>query len=192
MTARRLSRNARRKSRVSSMIIRRGLDPQPSPEADDASEAPPTPARSALMGRIRGKNTTPEMVVRRAAHRLGLRFRIHRRDMPGTPDIVFPKFGLVIFVHGCFWHRHEGCRRCTTPKTRSDFWSEKFDKNVERDQRDSETLRRQGWNVLIIWECQTKSLAELDVLLIDATVGRANRLEQVDRATASPTRKSRI
>ncbi len=156
------------------MIVRQDLGLQHSPVADEALEAPPTLARSALMRRIRGKNTTPEMVVRRAIHRLGLRFRIHRRDMPGTPDIVLRKYGLVIFVHGCFWHRHEGCRRCTTPKTRIDFWNEKFKKNVERDRRNGDTLRSQGWNVLIIWECQTKNLAALDALLIDATVGRAN------------------
>lgn len=174
------------------MIIRQDLGPQQQPEAHEASEAPPTPARSALMGRIRGKNTKPEMVVRRAAHRLGLRFRIHRRDMPGTPDIVLRKYGLVIFVHGCFWHRHEGCRRCTTPKTRIDFWNEKFKKNVERDQRDGDALRKQGWNVLIIWECQTKNLTDLDALLIDATVGRANQIKRADRPTGSLTRKSRI
>lgn len=141
-------------------------------KADEVAEAAPTPARSALMSRIRGKDTTPEIVVRRAAHRLGLRFRVHRRDLPGTPDMVLRKHGLAIFVHGCFWHRHEGCRRCTTPKTRTDFWNKKFNKNVERDQRDVDTLQKQGWNVLIIWECQTKNLADLDARLIDATFGR--------------------
>jgi len=145
-------------------------------KAEEVSEAPPTPARSALMSRIRGKNTTPEIVVRRAAHRLGLRFRLHRRDLPGTPDIAIRKYRLVIFVHGCFWHRHEGCRRCTTPKTRTDFWNEKFRKNVERDQRGEDALRKGGWNVLIIWECQTKHPIALDALLIDATVGRINQM----------------
>jgi DNA mismatch endonuclease (patch repair protein) len=141
------------------------------------------------MGRIRGKNTTPEMVVRRAAHRLGLRFRIHLRDMPGTPDIVLRKHGLAIFVHGCFWHRHEGCRRCTTPKTRTEFWNEKFRKNVERDQRDADALRQLGWKVLIIWECQTKSPKALDALLIAVTAaGRVT--EHVNRRRLSPTRAS--
>lgn len=172
------------------MIVRQDPRLRHPPEADDASEAPPTLARSALMGRIRGKNTTPEMVVRQAAHRLGLRFRIHRRDMPGTPDIVLRKHSLVIFVHGCFWHRHEGCRRCTMPKTRIDFWNQKFKKNVERDRRDEDALRKRGWNVLIIWECQTKNLTDLDALLIDATVGRANQMERVDRQSVSPTRRS--
>lgn len=163
------------------MIPRQDLSPKGPSEADEVSEAPPTLARSALMGRIRGKNTTPEMVVRRAAHRLGLRFRIHRRDMPGTPDIVLRKYGLVIFVHGCFWHRHEGCRRCTVPKTRFDFWNEKFKKNVERDWRDVDVLRKAGWNVLIIWECQTKNSTDLNALLIDATFGQVNQIEQFDR-----------
>ena len=161
------------------MTVREDLGPQ-RPQASEAPEAPPTPARSALMGRIRGKNTAPEIVVRRAAHHLGLRFRVHRRDLPGTPDIVFRKYRLVIFVHGCFWHRHQGCRRCTTPKTRTEFWNEKFRKNVERDQRDADALRKRGWNVLTIWECQTKNPAALDVLLIAATVGRTSQMEHVD------------
>lgn len=160
------------------------------PEADEVAEAAPTPARSALMGRIRGKNTTPEMVVRRAAHRLGLRFRVHRRDLPGTPDLVLPKHGLAIFVHGCFWHRHEGCRRCTTPKTRTDFWNEKFRKNVERDQRDVGALRKQGWNVLTIWECQTKNPTALDARLIDATVGRKSHMEYFKSPGGLQTRMS--
>ncbi|PDQ17672.1 very short patch repair endonuclease [Mesorhizobium sanjuanii] len=156
------------------MIVCQDLRPQQQSEADPELDAPPTPARSALMGRVRGKNTTPEMVVRRAAHRLGLRFRIHRRDMPGTPDIVLRKHRLVIFVHGCFWHRHEGCRRCTTPKTRAEFWSEKFRRNVERDHRHVDALRKRGWNVLIVWECETKNPRELDVLLIEATTDRTS------------------
>lgn len=167
------------------MTARQDLGPHP-PQASEASEAPPTPARSALMGRIRGKNTMPEIVVRQAAHRLGLRFRVHRRDLPGTPDIVFPKYRLVIFVHGCFWHRHEGCRRCTTPKTRIEFWNEKFRKNVERDQRDTEALLNLGWNVLTIWECQTKNPEALDALLIASTVGRASQIEHVDHRSVSP------
>lgn len=132
-----------------------------------ASDAP-TAQRSALMSRIRGKNTAPEMVVRRAAHRRSLRFRLHRRNLPGTPDIVFPRHRLVIFVHGCFWHRHEGCRRCTTPKTRVQFWSEKFRKNVERDRQNTTALEQAGWRVLTIWECQTRDERNLDKILEDA------------------------
>ena len=160
-------------------------DPGPRhPEASEAFEAPPTPTRSALMGRIRGKNTTPEIVVRRAAHRLGLRFRVHCRDLPGTPDIVFRRHRLVIFVHGCFWHRHEGWRRCTTPKTRIEFWNEKFRKNVERDRRDVEALQKNRWNVLIIWECRTKSSEDIDALIMAATVGR--QIEHGDRRSVLP------
>ncbi len=168
------------------MAVRQDLGPQHSQEADEGLAAPPTPARSALMGRIRGKNTTPEMVVRRAAHRLGLRFRIHRRDMPGTPDVVLRKHGLAIFVHGCFWHRHEGCRRCTTPKTRTEFWSEKFKKNVERDQRDVDALRKRGWTVLIIWECETRNPKDLDGLLIAATSAPPNEIKRVNQRSFPP------
>ncbi|WP_420135049.1 very short patch repair endonuclease [Rhodopseudomonas sp.] len=123
-------------------------------------KAPPqtrgiSPTRSALMARIRAKDTKPEMVVRSAAHRLGFRFRLHRRDLPGTPDLVFPKAKKVIFVHGCFWHRHEGCVRTTTPKTRFNFWNEKFERNRERDRSSLRKLRRAGWKCLVVWECQT-------------------------------------
>lgn len=121
-----------------------------------AVEAPPTPQRSALMARIRGKGTSPEMAVRRAAHSLGLRFRLHRRDLPGRPDLVFPKHRLVIFVHGCFWHRHPGCGRTTTPKTRRDFWLGKFADNEARDRRVTALLRTAGWRVAVVWECETK------------------------------------
>lgn len=113
------------------------------------------PARSALMGRIKGKNSRPEMVVRRTAHAMGFRFRLHRRDLPGTPDLVFPKLRKVIFVHGCFWHRHPHCKRTTTPKTRRRYWSEKFRDNVERDARKERELESFGWDVLVVWECET-------------------------------------
>src|SRR5271166_3409576 len=97
--------------------------------------------RSALMSRVRRANTAPELAVRRCAHGLGYRFRLHRKDLPGTPDIVFPKARKVIFVHGCFWHRHTGCRAASMPKTRSEFWQEKFNTNIKRDmQKDSERI----------------------------------------------------
>ena len=112
-------------------------------------------ARSALMRRVRGKDTGPERTVRRAAYSLGYRFRLHRRDLPGTPDLAFPRLRKVIFVHGCFWHRHAGCSRTTTPKTRAAYWREKFEQNVERDRRNVSTLRALGWEVLVVWECET-------------------------------------
>ncbi len=117
--------------------------------------APIDAARSALMRRVGGKNTTPERAVRRAAHSLGYRFRVHRRDLPGTPDLTFPRLRKVIFVHGCFWHRHEGCVRTTTPKTRAGYWCEKFEHNIERDRRNIATLSALGWDVLVVWECET-------------------------------------
>ncbi|TPL49892.1 DNA mismatch endonuclease Vsr [Mesorhizobium sp. B2-4-6] len=114
-------------------------------------------SRRALMGRVHGKDTKPELAVRGAAHRMGFRFRLHRRDMPGTPDLVFPKLKKVIFVHGCFWHRHIGCRQTTVPKARADYWKSKFDANIKRDARNLAELREQGWEALVIWECETSN-----------------------------------
>jgi DNA mismatch endonuclease (patch repair protein) len=113
-------------------------------------------ARSRLMGRIRSKDTKPEMVVRRVAHRLGYRFRLHRRDLPGSPDLVFSSRRKVVFVHGCYWHRHAGCRYCYSPKSNVDFWEAKFAANQARDQKALEDLRSQGWDTLVIWECEAK------------------------------------
>jgi len=106
------------------------------------------------MARVGQKNTKPEMLVRRALHRLGFRFRVHRRDLAGRPDIVLPKYQTAIFVHGCFWHRHVGCRRTTTPKTRETFWRQKFEANVSRDRKAEEALERAGWKVMVLWECE--------------------------------------
>ncbi|TLG89436.1 DNA mismatch endonuclease Vsr [Pseudomonas edaphica] len=113
--------------------------------------------RSQNMSRIKGKNTKPEMIVRSACHDLGLRYRLHRKDLPGTPDLVFPKHRLCLFVHGCFWHRHPDCKYAYTPKSRLDFWSPKLAKNVERDAKAQRALETSGWRVSIIWECQTKN-----------------------------------
>jgi DNA mismatch endonuclease, patch repair protein len=107
------------------------------------------------MSRIRGKDTKPELRVRSQLHRMGYRFRLHRKDLPGRPDIVLPKYDTVIFVHGCFWHRHKGCRFAYTPKTRVEFWETKFEQNVRRDKRNAAALWRGGWRVLKIWECRT-------------------------------------
>ena len=118
-------------------------------------------SRSQLMGRIRGKDTRPEMVVRRTAHAMGYRFRLHRRGLPGSPDLAFPSKRSVIFVHGCFWHRHPGCRKASTPGTRQVFWQAKFDRNIERDGRNEAELTAAGWRVLVVWECETKNVDEL-------------------------------
>jgi DNA mismatch endonuclease (patch repair protein) len=113
-------------------------------------------ARSEHMRRIRGKNTAPEMLVRRGLHAMGLRFRVHRADLPGHPDIVLPKWRTVIFVHGCFWHRHKGCARATMPSTRQEFWTAKFARTVERDAEQEAALRALSWRVEVIWECETR------------------------------------
>ena len=110
--------------------------------------------RSWNMSRIKAENTNPERLVRSLLHRMGYRFRIHRKDLPGRPDIVLPKYNTVIFVHGCFWHRHKGCKRATMPKSRVGYWENKFFKNVERDKENKKKLKKIGWKVLVIWECE--------------------------------------
>lgn len=117
------------------------------------------------MGRVRGKNTKPEMIVRRAAHRLGFRFRLHRKDLPGTPDLVFPGQRKAIFVHGCWWHRHEGCSKCSPVKTQPEFWNAKFARNMARDMKVQAELRATGWDVLVIWECQTRHIGAVEAKL---------------------------
>ncbi|MNF77630.1 DNA mismatch endonuclease Vsr [Pseudomonas sp. MM213] len=117
------------------------------------------------MRAVKRAHTRPEVVVRQALHALGLRFRLHRRDLPGSPDIVLPKFRTVVFVHGCFWHRHPDCRYATTPKSRQEYWLPKFEANVERDARKEAQLRELGWRVLVMWECETKSLEALEARL---------------------------
>ena len=115
------------------------------------------------MSRIRSRDTKPEMRVRRLVHGLGYRYRLHSEDLPGRPDLVFRPRRKVIFVHGCFWHRHEGCSRNRTPKSpeRRDFWREKLDGNAQRDRLNEAALRRLGWEILVIWECETKALDPL-------------------------------
>jgi DNA mismatch endonuclease, patch repair protein len=113
--------------------------------------------RSWIMSRIPGKNTKPETRVRSALHRLGYRFRIHRNDLPGRPDIVLPSKRTVILVHGCFWHRHSDCRLASNPKSNVQFWRDKFDRNVRRDQKNMERLRGLGWRTIVVWECETKN-----------------------------------
>ncbi|MFK4808662.1 very short patch repair endonuclease [Devosia sp. ZW T5_3] len=112
--------------------------------------------RSWLMSQVKPKDTLPEIKVRKAAHALGYRFRLHRSDLPGRPDIVFPRLRLVVFVHGCFWHRHEGCKKAGMPKSKIEFWQDKFDRNVARDKANMAELQRLGWRVEVIWECETR------------------------------------
>lgn len=113
--------------------------------------------RSWNMSRIKGSNTKPERIVRSILHQMGYRFRLNKKGLPGKPDIVLSKYKTAIFVHGCFWHRHEGCKYAYTPKSRVDFWEKKFAENIKRDKRIKPVLLEMGWKVLIIWECQTKN-----------------------------------
>ncbi|HEY0028773.1 MAG TPA: DNA mismatch endonuclease Vsr [Allosphingosinicella sp.] len=113
------------------------------------------------MARVRSKDTSPELVVRRIAHRLGYRFRLHRRDLPGTPDLVFPMYRAVIFVHGCFWHQHACSRGSRIPKTNQDYWKPKLERNVLRDSTARSRLTEQKWRVLVIWECETRDRARV-------------------------------
>ena len=117
--------------------------------------------RSWNMSRIRSKNTEPELVVRSLLHQLGFRFRVHVRRLPGCPDIVLPRLKTVVLVHGCFWHRHQNCPFAYSPKTRKTFWQKKFDDNIKRDGRQLRALRELGWQVLVLWECQTKDSRSL-------------------------------
>ena len=127
--------------------------------------------RSELMAGIRRRDTAPELAVRRIAHRMGLRFRLHRKDLPGRPDLVFPRHRLVVFIHGCFWHRHEGCRYASTPKSRIAFWMEKFAANVARDARQVAALRALRWRVLVIWECESRHNATVERRLATLITG---------------------
>lgn len=111
--------------------------------------------RSRMMSGIRGKNTKPEIFIRKALHAGGYRFRLHRKDLPGSPDIVLPKYRAVILINGCFWHGHD-CRLFKWPKTRPDFWREKIERNIRRDQRNQANLKQLGWRLCILWECQIK------------------------------------
>ena len=116
--------------------------------------------RSWNMSRIQGRDTKPELMLRSMLHRAGFRFRIHENKLPGTPDIVLPRYKTAIFVNGCFWHRHKGCKYAYNPKSRQNFWQDKFAKTVFRDQEKIKQLQENGWNVLTVWECELKNNLE--------------------------------
>lgn len=135
--------------------------------------------RSRMMSRIRGRDTIPEVALRRSLHRKGFRFRLHSRRLPGKPDLVLAKYNAVVFVHGCFWHRHAGCRFTTTPASNIDFWREKFSNTVKRDALTCEMLRSEGWRIATVWECSLRK-AMLDVssrLLTDWLTGVQPEIE---------------
>lgn len=119
--------------------------------------------RSRMMSGIRGKDTRPELLLRRALHARGFRYRLHPKTMNGRPDMVLTKHRVAVFVHGCFWHRHEGCRFASTPATRAEFWAAKFAANIRRDQKVVATLSENGWRIAIVWECALKKQANVDL-----------------------------
>ena len=127
------------------------------------------------MRRIRKRDTTPELAVRRAAHALGFRFRLYRGDLPGTPDLVFPRHRKIIQVHGCFWHQHDGCRLARQPKSRLDYWLPKLARNRERDRAAREALEAAGWACLVVWECQTQNSIGLEKILRPFLLGNGQR-----------------
>ncbi|MEJ5123428.1 very short patch repair endonuclease [Pseudomonas sp. MYb371] len=120
------------------------------------------------MAGIRGSNTTPEKIVRRMLHRHGFRYRLHQRNLPGRPDLVLSRYRVCIFVHGCFWHRHPGCRYATTPRTNDEFWRTKFDQNVARDTKNKESLLASGWRVFELWECGIRGPETEMIWILDA------------------------
>lgn len=136
--------------------------------------------RSWNMSRVRSKDTKPELLVRSLLHRSGYRFRLHKAGLPGKPDIVLTKHKTVIFVHGCFWHRHSGCSDATTPKTRTAFWEKKFEENVARDKRTAIALRDLDWNVITVWECELKNAEKL-LKRLRREIGSSNKAIDSDK-----------
>lgn len=142
------------------------------------------------MRRIRGHDTVPEILIRKAVHRRGIRYRVNLKGLPGRPDIVLPKWRTVIFVHGCFWHRHKGCPVATNPKSNAKFWIEKFASNVKRDRRNARRLRALGWRVLTVWECQATAKSRLETTA-DRLVRNIRRNNASSKALYVPKERRR-
>ena len=123
--------------------------------------------RSWNMSRIRSNNTLPEIYIRKALWQMGYRYRLHYKLLPGKPDIVITKQKIVVFVHGCFWHRHENCIEASRPKTNSEYWETKINKNMERDKRNQNEIKKLGWKIIIIWECMVKNDTEKNIKLLE-------------------------
>jgi DNA mismatch endonuclease (patch repair protein) len=145
--------------------------------------------RSTIMAAVRSSNTTPERVVRSTLHRLGYRYRLHDARLPGKPDLSFPSRRIALFVHGCFWHRHQNCKRAATPSARQDYWLAKFERNVRRDSENRFKIEELGWTVLVVWECQLRGIdwisevqSALDAAKASASAGRKLRMQD-DRAS---------
>jgi len=142
------------------------------------------------MRSVHTAHTGPEMLVRSAAHRLGLRFRLHVKDLPGRPDVVFPRSKTIVFVNGCYWHRHENCAKSGVPKSNRKFWLAKFAANVARDKRNRRDLERLGWRVIVVWECEAKTLGEASAILVRAfglKKSRSGRPSAFGGRTAQPS-----
>ena len=132
--------------------------------------------RSYVMSCIRGKNTKPELIVRSLLHNMGYRFRLHRDDLPGKPDITLPKYNKIVFVHGCFWHGHKNCPRAKRPTTNEIFWNDKLNKNIERDRATISNLKKLGWDVLTIWSCEVKNTEKLTNKLLSFIEGDKEKI----------------
>lgn len=168
------------KSRSSREIARNSAPPAGRHATESLQPCGPTPLRSRIMASIGPRDTVPELTVRRALHAAGLRFRLHAVSLPGRPDIVLPRFRSVVFVHGCFWHRHIGCRRSTIPRTNRAWWAVKLRRNRARDRRNQRALHELGWRVFVVWECEVERRAALDALI--------RRIRAVRPAPARPRR----
>lgn len=146
--------------------------------------------RSRTMRAVKNRNTRPEVIVRRLLHAMGYRFRLHRKDLPGSPDIVLPRYRKVIFVHGCFWHGHPGCNRSTRPTSNTDFWDAKIDRNIARDEKAMQELISLGWQVFTIWECDLRDIESIKrnlTLFLDSTGSNANYLS--NSVVEAPTQR---
>lgn len=140
-----------------------------------------TASRAKMMAGIKSKDTKPELTVRRYLHARGFRYKLHARGLPGSPDLVLPKYRVVVFVHGCFWHRHSNCRYTTNPQTNIERWTKKFESNVLRDKRTLDSIARLGWTAIIVWECEVRQNADSRLATLAEEIGRA--------ATAPPVRR---
>lgn len=127
----------------------------------------PREVRSDIMRQVKSRNTRPELVIRKALHRKGFRFRLHNAGLPGKPDIVFPKYRKILLIHGCFWHRHENCRHASTPASNTEYWTKKFNKNVSHDSYVINALSELGWSVRVVWECEIRLRSKFDTLIED-------------------------
>lgn len=139
--------------------------PRASHEERETSDRFTPERRSEIMRQVKSTNTSPELFVRKLLHRLGFRFRLHRKDLPGKPDIVLPRFHAVIFVNGCFWHQHPRCRRAALPVANHEWWSQKLTRNAQRDRANTVELRKLGWIVLTVWECEISKTGHLEARL---------------------------